>query len=180
MKLLFLGAILMAMLFSCSGCAIFNVPQSHLPSAIVNSKPNNQVGTVTQLEKELADLMAQDAITHKEMVKVKAELSQAKTIKIQHELMIATGFLSLLAIGCVALMIYCPLFKKQAAKGIIVCVAAIGVCLLCVKLVPYRTWIEVGVALAAASYIAFTLIHNSHKTISLFDAELAKLKAIKV
>jgi hypothetical protein len=180
MKLLFLGAILMAMLFSCSGCAIFNVPQSHLPSAITNPKPTNQVGSVTQLEKELADLMAQDAVTHQEMAKVKSELAQAKTLKIQHELMIATAIFGILAIGCVALMIYCPLLKKQAAKGIIVCAASIGVCLLFVKLVPYRTWIEVSIALAAASYIAFTVIHNSHKTISLFDAELAKLKAIKV
>ena len=145
-----------------AGCSLFTVPNVKPVVQIV--KPceglttDNHVVSIAQLE---AKLKADE----EQVSKDKAELKAAKTLKVQHEIMISAGIFVLLALGCLAVVIWTP-FKVQGLKALGGCVAGLALACLAVKLAPYRTWIEVGIAVATGCAVALYVVRHQHKTLS--------------
>ena len=107
----------------------------------------------------------------KQLDSLKLQLKEAQTVKMQHEFYAAAIILGGLLVLCGVLAFWYPFglewIRKAAIKGMIVC--GIGIALTCVaaKLVPYRTWIEVGIAILTAASIGIYFLAHSHKTISI-------------
>ena len=152
-----------------AGCSLFTVPNVKPVVQIV--KPgeglttDNHVVSIAEIESAIKADEAQLAQDKAQLAKDKAELKAAKTLKVQHEIMISAGIFVLLALGCLAVVIWTP-FKVQGLKALGGCVAGLALACLAVKLAPYRTWIEVGIAVATGCAVALYVVRHQHKTLS--------------
>ena len=80
----------------------------------------------------------------------------ARQAETRHKLYWVSGLACLAALGCVALAIFLPAFRKQAIMGFLACVAIAAMGWLLAWLVPYLLWIGAGlVALIAGASIYY-------------------------
>jgi hypothetical protein len=148
------------------------------PSAAAYMNSNGTVMSVADLVAAIAREKEAIATAQGNIAKLSVQLKDAKTAKLQQELWIAGAILIALLIGCFLLFCFVPptidplgIIKKGAVKAGIICIIGIAGCGLAIRLAPYRTWIEVGIALITAGVATFYLTRKHHEAAhSIFSA----------
>jgi hypothetical protein len=179
-KNLFLCVLFFSIAFGCMDIKP-SVPTTTIlpkPSAPAYMTSTGQVMSVAQLVAKIAENNQIISDKKDENSKLNVQLKVAKTAKIQQELWIAGAILAALFVGCVLLFFFVPptidplgIVKKGAVKAGIICIIGIAGCGLAIRLAPYRTWIEVGIALITAGVATFYLTRKHHEAAhSIFSA----------
>ena len=168
MSKIFLLGCLLAVVFSFMGCSAVQVNAPSIPAHSSWATPKPVTATATT---SVAELKADIYSLQKQLNEKKAELKQAQTVKLEHEMYIAAGIFSGLALLCVALAWFIPdptptqKMKRIALRGLLFCVVGVALSFLAARLVPYRTWIEIGIATITSGWVLFEVYRHQHITL---------------
>jgi hypothetical protein len=165
MRKLFLLALVLAACFSCFACLDLKSPRIPSESFDLNTKVVMQNGKPASI----TDLRSEIAASEKKTADLKVQLKQAVNDKISRDFKIAAIVFGVVCVGCLFLFFYVHSMVALKASGL--CIAGMSLCLLAVKLVPYRTWIEIGIALVTAGVVSIYVMRHHNGLIKQLEAD---------